>query len=125
MADHAEALVRRTKKLGVAGLGALAVTGAVLAFGAGIAGADVEDVEGDPFAPFAGPVAEEGIRVADPGIANAGPSEVRAADINAPLAPAGGETKDSIRAVPSITGGIGTYLDFGPFGGPGAPIWDW
>ncbi|MCK0172833.1 MULTISPECIES: hypothetical protein [Mycobacteriaceae] len=125
MADHAEALVRRATKLGFAGLGALAVAGAAVAFGSGIAGADVSDVEADPFAPFAGPVAEEGIRVADPGVVNAGPSEVRAANINAPLAPAGGESKDSIRAVPGITGGIGTYLDFGPFGGPGSPIWDW
>ncbi|TFV61074.1 hypothetical protein E4P42_02555 [Mycobacterium sp. PS03-16] len=125
MAEHAEALVRRTKKLGLMGFGALAVTGAFLAFGAGTASADVEDVEGDPSAPAAFPVAEDGIRVADPGVVNAGPSEVRAADIGAPLAPAGGESKDSLRAVPSITGGIGTYIDFGPFGGPGAPIWDW
>jgi hypothetical protein len=125
MAVHADALVRTTKKVGVAGLGALAVTGAFLAFGAGTAGADVEDIGADPSAPFASPVAEEGVRISDVGVANAGPSEVRAADINAPLAPAGGESKDSIRAVPGITGGIGTYLDFGPFGGPGAPIWDW
>lgn len=125
MADHAEALVRKTKKLGVVGIGALAVTGAFLAFGAGTAGADVSDIEADPAAPFAGPVAEEGIRVADPGVVNAGPSEVRASDINAPLAPAGGESKETLRAVPSITGGIGSYIDFGPFGGPGAPIWDW
>ncbi|BCI54914.1 hypothetical protein NIIDNTM18_41920 [Mycolicibacterium litorale] len=125
MAEHAEALVRKTKKLGIMGFGALAVTGAFLAFGAGTAGADVEDIEADPAAPSAFPVAEEGIRVADPGVVNAGPSEVRAADVGAPLAPSGGESKDSLRAVPSITGGIGTYIDFGPFGGPGAPIWDW
>lgn len=125
MAENAEALVRNTKKLGIVGFGALAVTGAFLAFGAGVAGADVSDVEGDPAAPFANPIAEDGIRTADPGVVNAGPSEVRASDINAPLAPSGGEVKDSLRAVPSITGGIGTYIDFGPFGGPGAPLWDW
>lgn len=125
MAEHADALVRKTKKLGVVGFGALAVTGAFLAFGAGTAGADVTDVEGDPSAPLANPIAEDGVRVADPGVVNAGPSEVRAADVGAPLAPAGGESKDSLRAVPSITGGIGNYIDFGPFGGPGAPIWDW
>ncbi|KUI24405.1 hypothetical protein [Mycobacterium sp. GA-2829] len=125
MAENAEALVRNTKKLGIVGFGALAVTGAFLAFGAGVAGADVSDIEGDPAAPAANPIAEDGIRVADPGVVNAGPSEVRAADINAPLAPAGGEVKDSLRAVPSITGGIGTFVDFGPFGGPGAPLWDW
>ncbi len=125
MAEHAEALVRKTKKLGTVGLGAVAVTGAFLAFGAGIAGADVDDIEGDPAAPSAFPVAEDGIRVADPGVVNAGPSEVRAADIGAPLPPAGGESKDSLRAVPSITEGLGTYVDFGPFEGAGAPIWDW
>jgi hypothetical protein len=125
MAEHAEALVRKTKKLGILGFGAVAVTGAFLAFGAGTAGADVSDVEGDPAAPSAFPSAEDGIRVADPGVVNAGASEVRASDINAPLAPAGGEVKDSLRAVPSITGGIGSYIDFGPFGGAGAPIWDW
>jgi hypothetical protein len=125
MAEHAEALVRKTKQVGLMGFGALAVTGAFLAFGAGTAAADVSDIEPDPSAPSAFPVAEDGVRVADPGVANAGPSEVRAADIGAPLAPAGGQTKDSLRAVPSITGGIGTFIDFGPYGGPGAPIWDW
>lgn len=124
MAD-AEALVRKTKKLGIMGFGALAVTGAFLAFGAGTAGADVSDIQGDPAAPSGFPVAEDGVRTADPGVVNAGPSEVRAADIGAPLPPAGGESKDSLRAVPSITGGIGTYVGFGPFGGPGSPIWDW
>jgi hypothetical protein len=125
MAENAEALVRKTKKLGILGFGAVAVTGAFLAFGAGTAGADVSDVEGDPSAPFANPVAEDGIRPSEAGLVNAGVSEVRAADIGAPLAPAGGESKDSLRAVPSITGGIGSYVDFGPFGGAGAPIWDW
>ena len=58
MAEHAEALVRKTKKLGIMGLGAVAVTGAFLAFGAGTAGADVDDVEGDPAARAPGPLAE-------------------------------------------------------------------
>lgn len=125
MAEHAEVLVHKTLKLGMMGFGAAAVAGAFLAFGAGTAAADVSDIKPDPSAPSAFPVAEDGIRTADTGVANAGPSEVRAADIGAPLPPAGGSTKDSLRAVPSITGGIGTFIDFGPYGGPGAPIWDW
>ena len=125
MAEHAEALVRKAKKLGTVGFGAVAVAGAFLAFGAGIAGADVKDIEPDPAAPLANPVAEDGIRPSEAGVVNAGPSEVRAADIGAPLPPAGGESKDSLRAVPPITEGLGTYVDFGPFEGAGAPIWDW
>lgn len=127
MAEHAEALVRKTKKLGIMGFGALAVTGAFLTLGAGIAGADVDDVEGDPAAPSAFPVAEDGIRVADVGVVNAGPSEVRAADIGAPLPPAGGESKDSLRAVPSVTAG---ELGWGPiddniFEGAGPEVFEW
>ncbi|MDY6870112.1 MAG: hypothetical protein SV966_06025 [Actinomycetota bacterium] len=127
MAEHAEALVRRTKKLGIMGFGALAVTGAFLAFGAGTAGADVDDVEGDSSAPSAFPVAEDGIRVAGLGVANAGPSEVRAARIGAPLPPAGGESKDSLRAVPSTT--ARTYLwgpiDDGIFDSGGPEMFEW
>ena len=127
MAEHAEALVRKTKKLGIMGLGAVAVTGAFLALGAGTAGADVDDVEGDPAAPSAFPVAEDGIRVADVGVANAGPSEVRAADIGAPLPPAGGESKDSLRAVPSTTAPNFLWgpIDAGVFDSAGAPLFEW
>lgn len=124
MAEQAEGFLHKAKKAGVGGLGALAAAGVLLAFGAGVAGADVEDIEADPAVPSGGPIAEDGVRSSDPGVVNAGPSEVRVADVGAPLAPAGGETKDSIRAVPSITGGIGTYIDMGPFNN-GPPIWDW
>jgi hypothetical protein len=124
MANHVRVLVHKIKKLVVAGIGALAVTGAFLMFGAATAGAAVENIQPDPAAPSSGPLAEDGLRVADPGIVNGGRSEVRVAEIGEPLAPSGGETKDSLRAVPSITGGIGTYIDFGPFDN-GPPLGDW
>ncbi|MBO0679425.1 hypothetical protein JRC04_18340 [Mycolicibacterium sp. S2-37] len=124
MAESVQTFIRKVGRTGAGGLGALAVAGTLLAFSAGAASADVEDIEPNPAVVSGGPLAEEGVRGADPGFVTAGPSEVRAAAVGAPLAPAGGESKDSIRAVPSITGGIGTYIDMGPFDN-GPPIWDW
>jgi hypothetical protein len=101
MAENAEALVRKTKKLGILGFGAVAVTGAFLAFGAGTAGADVSDVEGDPSAPFANPVAEDGIRPSEAGLVNAG--------VPCPPSPvASGAMSTSVRsAVPVRRSGTG------------------
>ena len=54
-------------------------------------------------------------------------SEVRAADIGAPLPPAGGESKDSLRAVPSVN--VPTYLwgpiDDGIFDSGGPEMFEW
>jgi hypothetical protein len=124
VANHVKVFVLTIKKLAVSGAGVLAVTGVLLMLGAATAGAAVEDIQPDPAAPSSGPLAEDGVRVADPGIVNGGRSEVRVAELGVPLAPSGGETKDSLRAVPSITGGIGTYIDFGPFDN-GPPLGDW
>ncbi|MGK2880268.1 MAG: hypothetical protein ACSLE6_05550 [Mycobacterium sp.] len=60
MADNAKVLVRRAKKLGVAGLGSLAVSAALLSFGAGAASA--EEITSDPASPSGGPIAEDGVR---------------------------------------------------------------
>jgi hypothetical protein len=125
MVGRVDALGRKAKKLAVAGAGALALTGAVLAFGAGAANADVVDIGGKPGPIFdANPAAEGGVRTSGKGVANAGPSEVRRSRNGAPLAPSGGDVKDSLRAVPSITGGIGTYIGTGPLrNGPGMASW--
>lgn len=86
--------------------------------------ANAEDRTPDATSPVAGPVAKEGIRVADPGITNAGPSSIRVADAGAPLLPVGGVVRDSLRAVPGITGGSGTFKP-GPFRGKNAPLGKW
>ncbi|KUI24170.1 hypothetical protein AU196_19865 [Mycobacterium sp. IS-1742] len=125
MVGRVDALGRKTTKLAVVGAGALALAGAVLAFGAGSANADVVDIGGKPNPVFdANPAAEGGVRTSGKGVANAGPSDVRRSRKGAPLAPSGGEVKDSIRAVPPITGGIGTYIRTGPArNGPGMSGW--
>lgn len=110
-----DAFAGKTKKLVVVGMGALALTGAVLAFGTGTANADVVDIGGKPGPIFdANPAPEGGVRTTGKGVANAGPSDVRRSRKGAPLPPAGGEVKDSIRAVPEIKGGIGTFIRMGP-----------
>jgi len=87
----ADNLVRRTKKLGTVGIGALALTASLMSLGAGTAFAD--EISGDPSTPSAGPVAEDGVRVpatqgetrsADKGVALAGSSDVRGSDIAVP-----------------------------------------
>ncbi|BCI52894.1 hypothetical protein NIIDNTM18_21720 [Mycolicibacterium litorale] len=120
-----DAFAGKTKKLAVVGTGALAVAGAFLALGAGTANADVIDIGGKPGPVFdANPAPEGGVRTTGKGVANAGPSDVRRSKKGAPLPPAGGEVKDSLRAVPSITGGIGTYIGTGPLrNGPGIASW--
>jgi hypothetical protein len=125
MVGRVDAVAGRTKKLAVVGVGALALTGAVLMFGAGSANADVVDIGGKPGPTFeANPAPEGGVRTSGKGVANAGPSDVRRSRKGAPLAPAGGEVKDSLRAVPPITGGIGTYIRTGPArNGPGMSGW--
>lgn len=59
MADTAKVLVRRAKKVGVVGFGSLAVSAALLGFGAGTASAD--ELAPDPAAP-GGQYAEDGVR---------------------------------------------------------------
>lgn len=115
MVGSVNALAGRTKKFAVVGMGALAMAGAALAFGMGSASADVVDIGGKPGPIFdANPVPEGGVRTAAKGVPNAGPSDVRRARKGAPLPPAGGEVKDSLRAVPEIKGGIGTFIRMGP-----------
>jgi hypothetical protein len=91
----ADNLVRRTKKLGIVGVGAFAISASLFGFGAGTAAAD--DISGDPSAPTSGPSVEDGVRVpatqgtvrsADTGVALAGSSEVRGSN----------------RAVPTVKG---------------------
>lgn len=120
-----DAFAVRMKKSVLMGTGALVAAGAFLALGAGTANADVIDIGGRKNPTFdANPAAEKGVRTTGKGVANAGPSEVRRSKIGAPLAPSGGEVKDSLRAVPSITGGIGTYIGTGPLrNGPGLASW--
>ncbi|MBO0676928.1 hypothetical protein JRC04_05585 [Mycolicibacterium sp. S2-37] len=120
MANRFEGRMRTLVWLGA---GAFTVAAAVVSLGAGTAGADVQDIEPSPIINGQTGV-EGGNRASEIGIANAGPAEVRASRIGAPLAPAGGEVKDSQRAVPSITGGIGTYISTGPArNGPGLSGW--
>jgi hypothetical protein len=59
VAEHTEGLVRRTKKLGAVGFGGLAVTAALLSFGAGTASAD--EIFSDQ-TPSSGPAVEDGVR---------------------------------------------------------------
>lgn len=56
MADNAKVLVRRAKQLGVVGFGSLAVSAAMLSFGAASAHAD--ELAPDPSSPGAGPQAD-------------------------------------------------------------------
>lgn len=108
-------LADKGRKLAVIGVGALALTGAVLAFAAGTANADVVDIGRKPNPVLdANPAVEGGVRATGKGVANAGASDVRRSRKGAPLPPAGGEVKDSIRAVPPITRGIGTHIPTGP-----------
>lgn len=125
MVGRLDAFTGTTKKLAIAGVGAAAIAGAALAFGAGAANADVVDIGGRPGASFdAHPAPEGGVRTTGKGVPNAGASDVRRAKKGAPLPPAGGEVKDGLRAVPSITGGIGTYIRMGPArNGPGLAGW--
>lgn len=53
VADYANVLVRRAKKLVVVGFGSLAVTAALVSFGAGSASAD--EIAPDPGTPLGGP----------------------------------------------------------------------
>ncbi len=115
MVRRVAVLADKGRKLAVIGAGALALTGAVLAFAAGTANADVVNIGGKPNPVLdANPAPEGGVRTTGKGVANAGPSDVRRSREGAPLPPAGGEVKDSIRAVPPITGGIGTHIRTGP-----------
>jgi hypothetical protein len=124
MVGRVDAVADKTKKLAVIGMGALALTGAALMFGTGTANADVVDIGGRPSPVDANPAAEGGVRASGKGIANAGPSDVRRSRKGAPLPPAGGAVKDGLRAVPPITGGIGTYVRMGPArNGPGMAGW--
>lgn len=122
---HEDAFANRAKKSAFAVAAAFALTGAVLAFGAGTANADVVDIGGKPNPVVdANPAPEGGVRTSSKGVANAGPSDVRRSPEGAPLAPPGGEVKDSMRAVPPITGGIGTGVRTGPArSGPGLGSW--
>jgi hypothetical protein len=119
------AVAGQAKKLAVVGAGALAVAGAFLAFGAGTATADVIDIGGKPNPVFdANPAPEGGVRTSGKGVPNAGTSDVRRSSKGEPLPPSGGQVKDSIRAVPPITRGIGTYIGTGPArNGPGMASW--
>ncbi|MCK0175483.1 MULTISPECIES: hypothetical protein [Mycobacteriaceae] len=113
----------RTRKMVLVGVGAFALSGATIGFGTGTAGADVQDIEPSPIV-NGQTIVDGGNRASRIGVANAGPAEVRASRIGAPLPPAGGGVKDSQRAVPSITGGIGTYINMGPArNGPGMSGW--
>ncbi|MCV7415250.1 hypothetical protein [Mycolicibacterium litorale] len=125
MMGRIDALAGRTKKLVVVATGTLAVAGAFLALGAGTANADVIDIGGKPNPTFdANPAPEGGVRTTGKGVANAGPSDVRRSSKGEPLPPSGGVVKDSLRAVPSITGGIGPYIGTGPArNGPGMASW--
>lgn len=120
-----DAFADRPKRSAVAVAGALALTGAVLVFGAGTANADVVDIGGRSDPVFdANPAPKGGVRTSKKGVANAGSSDVRRSAQGTPMAPPGGEVKDSLRAVPSITGGIGTGIRTGPArNGPGMGSW--
>lgn len=120
-----DAFAGRPKRSAVAVAGALALAGAVLVFGAGTAHADVIDIGGKPNPVFdANPAPEGGVRTSNRGVANAGSSDVRRSAEGSPMAPPGGEVKDSLRAVPSITGGIGTGISMGPArNSPGMASW--
>lgn len=85
MADSAKVLVRRAKQLGAVGFGSLAVTAALMSFGAGSASAD--ELTPDPATP-SGQVAEDGVRAS-------GYAEVSATQ---------GDVRDSNIAIPATQG---------------------
>ncbi|TFV56017.1 hypothetical protein E4P42_20690 [Mycobacterium sp. PS03-16] len=124
MADRRRAVVRATKKTVAAGVGALALSAVFAAWGAGTANADVIDIDGKPSFE-ANPVPEGGVRTARPGVPNSGTAaDVRRSAKGEPLAPSGGEVKDSLRAVPGITGGSSNPFRRGPHSNnPG--MWEW
>jgi hypothetical protein len=87
VADYARTGFGSAKKFGTTVIGALAVTGALLSFGAGTAFAD--EVSADPSAPSSGPAVEDGVRPS--GFAE-----------NAAIQ---GEARESAIAVPNVTAG--------------------
>ena len=104
MAEHTEGLVRRTKKLGAVGFGGLAITAALLSFGAGTASAD--DIAADPYTPSSSPAVEDNPRSVQ--------GEVRASDIG--VAQAQGVTKngDEFSAVAQVRGSDIARLNTAP-----------
>jgi hypothetical protein len=102
MADNASGLIRRSKKLGVLGLGSLAVGVAMMGFGTGTASADVEEVAPSPVVTSrqALLIDENALRATSLGEAR-GFLSTRTADSG--IVHAQGETRDSVKAVSGTT----------------------
>lgn len=102
MADNANGLIRRSKKLGALGLGSFAVGAAFMGLGTGTASADVEEVAPSPVVTSrqALIIDENALRATAPGEAR-GFLETRMAD--AGIVHSQGETRDSVKAVVGTT----------------------
>ena len=106
MAKHAKAPTGRSKKLGAAGLGSVAMAAAFAGLGSGTANADVEEIAPGPQVTSRQASENAVIRINDFGLAR-GISEARVAD--AGVVHAGGssstEVRDSTKAVTGTTAG--------------------
>ncbi|MDY6998108.1 MAG: hypothetical protein SW019_16020 [Actinomycetota bacterium] len=116
MTGYAEALTRRSKKLGLVGLGSLATATAVIGFGSGTAHADINEIAPSPTV-TASQSQNSVIRINDYGVAR-GISEARLAD--AGEVSAQGDVRDTVKAV--VGGKASAYEGEYPVG---PPIADW
>ncbi|CAN3130557.1 hypothetical protein ACNUDN_21770 [Mycobacterium sp. smrl_JER01] len=100
MAKHAKAATRSSMKLGVLGLGSLAMATAFAGLGTGTASADVEEIGPGPTVTSRQATEFSVIRINDFGVAR-GISEARVAD--AGIVHAFGDVRDSVKAVVGTT----------------------